>query len=81
MNAGVMVENNYFDDVEKPTRTDVGGDPGRIVARGNINVNTEDPIVTAGTVAEPRNFYSYTLDPAANVPSLVSQGAGVGKLN
>ena len=55
MNAGLIVESNYFDDVEKPTRNDVGGDPGRIVARGNINVNTEDPIVTSvGSVARGR---------------------------
>jgi pectate lyase len=81
MNAGVMVENNYFDNVEKPTRNDVGGDPGRIEARGNINVNTEDPIVTSGDVMEPSAFYAYSLDPAANVPSIVTNGAGVGKIN
>src|SRR5262245_7804024 len=80
MNAGVMVEANYFDNVEKPTRNDVGGTAGRIVARLNINVNTEDPIVTAGAVIEPNTFYSYTLDPAASVPSLVVQLSGVGKL-
>jgi pectate lyase len=80
MNAGVMVENNYFDNVEKPTRNDVGGDPGRIVARGNINVNTEDPIVVSGSVAEPRNFYPYTLDPAESIPNLVRGGAGVGRI-
>jgi len=80
MNAGLLVENNYFDDVEKPTRNDVGGDPGRIVARGNINVNTEDPIVVVGTVREARDFYGYNLDPAANVPAIVSAGAGTGRI-
>jgi pectate lyase len=80
MNAGLLVENNYFDDVEKPTRNDVGGSAGRIVARGNVNVNTEDPIVVSGSVEEARNYYSYTLDPAANVPALVAAGAGVGKI-
>ena len=80
MNAGVLVENNYFDDVEKPTRNDVGGTAGRIVARNNINVNTEDPIVTSGSVEEARNYYSYTLDNAANVPAIVTAGAGVGKI-
>ncbi|HEX6682328.1 MAG TPA: hypothetical protein VF062_06010 [Candidatus Limnocylindrales bacterium] len=80
MNAGLLVENNYFDDVEKPTRNDVGGTAGRIVARGNINVNTEDPIVVSGSVQEARNFYAYSLDPAANVPTLVSQGAGTGRI-
>ena len=64
----------------KPTRNDVSGTAGRIVARLNINVNTEDPIVTAGSVVEPNTFYSYTLDDAASVPSIVVQLAGVGKL-
>jgi pectate lyase len=50
------------------------------VARLNININTEDPIVTAGSVVEPSTFYSYSLDAAASVPSLVMQLAGVGKL-
>jgi pectate lyase len=30
-------------------------------------------------VAEPRTYYSYSLDPAASVPSLVTAGAGVGR--
>jgi pectate lyase len=80
MNAGVMVEGNYFDDVEKPTRTDVGGDPGRVVARNNILVNSEDPFVQNGSVQEPSTYYSYTLDPPATIPALVSAGAGVGKV-
>ncbi|GIH09560.1 hypothetical protein Rhe02_76270 [Rhizocola hellebori] len=80
MNAGVLVEGNYFDDVEKPTRNDVGGTAGRIVARNNINVNTEDPIVTSGSVEEASNYYSYTLDNAASIPATVAAGAGVGKI-
>ena len=80
MNAGVMVEANFFDNVEKPTRNDVGGTAGRIAARLNININTEDPIVTAGSVVEPNTFYSYRLDDAASIPSIVVQFAGVGKL-
>lgn len=81
MDACLVVENNFFDDVEKPTRNDVGGTAGRIEARGNINVNTEDPIVTAGScTSQPGSYYSYTPDAAANVPALVSAGAGVGKI-
>ncbi len=81
MNACLVVENNYFDNVEKPTRNDVGGDSGRIEARGNINVNTEDPIVTSGSCAQqPNAFYSYNLDSAANIPALVRAGAGVGRI-
>jgi pectate lyase len=80
MDAGVLVEANYFDNVEKPTRTDVGGDPGRVVVRSNILVNSEDPFVQNGTVQEPGQFYSYTLDSASSLPAIVPAGAGVGKL-
>ncbi|MBB5874559.1 pectate lyase [Allocatelliglobosispora scoriae] len=81
MNACLVVENNYFDDVEKPTRNDVGGSAGRIEARGNINVNTEDPIVTSGSCSgQPGSYYAYSPDSAAAVPALVSAGAGVGKI-
>ncbi|WP_206184566.1 hypothetical protein [Thermoactinospora rubra] len=52
----------------------------KIVARGNVNVNTEDPIVTRGAVEEARNHYAYTLGPAADVPAKVRAGAGVGKI-
>ena len=47
--------------------------------RGNVFVNSGQP-ETAGTVTEPRTYYSYQLDPAANVPALVTAGAGVGRL-
>jgi pectate lyase len=80
MNAGVLVEGNYFDNVEKPTRVDVGGSSGRVVVRSNILVNSDDPFVAVGTVQEPSQFYSYTLDNAADIPAIVSAGAGTGKL-
>jgi pectate lyase len=80
MNAGVLVENNYFDNVEKPTRVDVGGDAGRVVVRGNILVNSDDPFVAVGSVQEASQYYSYQMDGAASVPSLVSAGAGVGNI-
>jgi pectate lyase len=44
-------------------------------------VNTEDPIVTSGSVVEPRTFYNYTPDNAADIPSIVSNGAGVGRIS
>ncbi|GAA3817297.1 pectate lyase [Sphaerisporangium flaviroseum] len=79
-NAGVLVENNYFQNVAHPIY--VGYDksgPGRVVERGNLYVGSGTP-QTAGTVAEPRTYYSYTLDAAATVPSVVQAGAGVGKI-
>jgi pectate lyase len=80
MNAGLVVENNYFDTVNNPGRVDFSGDLGRLVARGNILVNVHHPIETRGTVVEPSTYYSYTLDPASAVPTIVPAGAGVGKI-
>jgi pectate lyase len=81
MNAGVVAEGNYFDTVNNPGRVDFSGDLGRMVARDNILVNCNHEIETRGSVVEPRTYYSYTADPAANVPAIVTAGAGVGKLS
>jgi pectate lyase len=78
MNAGVLVEGNYFEGVRNPTVTVTGdSDPGRLVQRNNYFVNSGLP-QSAGSVVEPRTYYSYTLDPAQNVKQIVTQGAGVG---
>ncbi|MFI6230857.1 polysaccharide lyase family 1 protein [Micromonospora echinospora] len=81
-NAGVVVEGNYFRDVPHPMYSASGyadSGPGRAVQRNNVFVNSGTP-ETAGTVTEPRTYYPYTLDPAANVPALVTAGAGVGRI-
>jgi pectate lyase len=80
MNAGVVAEGNYFDTVNNPGRVDFSGDLGRMVSRDNILVNCNHEIETRGTVVEPRTYYSYTADPAANVPDIVPAGAGIGKI-
>ena len=81
MNAGVLVEGNFFQNVPQPTITDINGSaqPGRLVQRNNMFVGSGTP-QSAGTVTEANTFYSYTLDPTANVPSIVMVGAGVGKI-
>jgi pectate lyase len=79
-NAGLVVEGNYFSGVQFPIY--VGYDqsgPGRVVERNNIYVNSGTP-QTAGTVVEPRTYYSYTVDNPASVPAMVSAGVGVGKI-
>ncbi len=53
--------------------------PGRLVQRNNVFTGS-GTCETNGTVTEPRTYYSYTLDPANNVPALVRAGAGVGKI-
>ncbi|WP_433789151.1 pectate lyase family protein [Actinoplanes sp. CA-252034] len=80
-NAGVVAEGNYFENVAFPCHSTGGyaeSSPGRLVARANAFVDS-GPCEAGGTVTEPRTFYSYTLDPAANVPALVTAGAGVGR--
>src|SRR5215467_416586 len=70
MNAGVLVEGNFFQNVPQPTITDISGSaqPGRLVQRNNMFVSSGTP-QSAGTVTEASTFYSYTLDPTANIPS------------
>jgi pectate lyase len=78
--AGVLVEANYFRNVTHPLY--IGYDksgPGRAVERGNIYDNSGAP-QTAGTVADPRAWYSYTLDDPATLPTTVPAGVGVGKI-
>ncbi len=79
-NAGVLVEGNYFENVPFPILVGYADSgPGRAVERNNVYVNSGAP-QTAGTVAEPRSYYNYTLDNPNNIPSIVQNGAGVGKI-
>jgi pectate lyase len=81
-NAQVRVENNYFDNVETPIRADTSlSDVAGFVNQVNTNIFVNcgpNSITTA-----PGNFvppYTFPLDAAAAVPSIVQQGAGVGKV-
>jgi pectate lyase len=81
-NAQVRIENNYFDNVETPIRADTSlSDVAGFVNQVNTNifVNCGPNSITTS----PGNFvppYSYPLDAASSVPSIVQQGAGVGKV-
>jgi pectate lyase len=82
MNAGVVVEGNYFRDVPYPIYSTSGyadSGPGRAVERNNIYVNSGTP-ETNGVVVEPRTYYPYSVDSPASVPASVSAGAGYGKI-
>jgi pectate lyase len=81
-NAQIRVENNFFDNVGQPIRADTSLSPvaGFVNAvNTNIFVNSGANSITtpAGTFVPP---YTFRLDAAANVPSIVQQGAGVGKV-
>ncbi len=79
MDAGVVLEGNYFHSVNNPGRVDFSGGLGRMVERDNILVDCNHAIETRGSVVEPGTFYDYALDAAADVPELVPAGAGAGR--
>ncbi|MEV6846480.1 pectate lyase [Actinoplanes sp. NPDC051411] len=78
-NAGVLVEGNYFENITDPTHLSEGdSDPGNLVARNNYSVNS-GTILTSGSVGSIP--YSYTVDTPSSVKSIVTAGAGTGKIS
>jgi pectate lyase len=77
-NAGVLVEGNYFENVEDPFHRGEGSSPvGGLVARNNHMVNSGAG-QTGGSVAGIP--YGYQMDAASSVKSAVQSGAGTGKV-
>ena len=70
--ARVLVENNYFDGIDTPH--EIYDATGELVANGNIYDGTSGATDEAGSAFTPG--YSYSLDAASDVPTLVMQGAG-----
>jgi pectate lyase len=71
--AYVLVEGCYFQNVSKPTEIDA---PAYLVQRNNIAIKCGS-YDTYGTVPEASDYYSYTLDAAADIPAIVTAGAGL----
>lgn len=80
--ADVVIENNFFLNVAKPMQSGVPGysPPGDIVQRGNLFEGSGDP-VNVGSAFNPSSNYSYNLDNANGIPTLVRNGAGVGHID
>jgi pectate lyase len=77
-NAGVLVEGNSFENVRDPYhRGEAASPPGGLVARNNLLVNSGAG-QAGGSVANIP--YGYTVDNPSNVKSIVTSGAGVGKI-
>jgi pectate lyase len=77
-NAGVLVEGNYFENVATPYQLGAGDSPiGSLVARNNFLVGSGAGQTGGSVAAIP---YSYSLDTASSVKSIVTSGAGTGKL-
>jgi pectate lyase len=69
----MVLENSYFENVKDPYYRD---DAAELRQSGSIVVNSTGQRETGGAAFTPSTFYSYTLDPAANVPNLVRTYAG-----
>jgi pectate lyase len=77
--AGVLVEGNYFENTEDPFHRGEGSsDPGSLVARNNHFVNSGSGDAGGNVASIP---YSYSLDTASSVKSIVSAGAGAGRIS
>ncbi|TMR95039.1 pectate lyase family protein [Nonomuraea basaltis] len=77
--AGVLVEGNYFENVDDPYHRGEGSSPaGNLVARNNHFVNSGSGSAGGSVGSIP---YSYTVDTPSNVKSIVTGGAGAGRIS
>jgi pectate lyase len=80
LEGGTLVEGNYFENTRDAFHCgEASSPPGALTARNNTMVNSAGS--TAGCTGSVGSIpYGYTLDPSANVKSIVTGGAGVGKV-
>ncbi|MEV0001637.1 RICIN domain-containing protein [Micromonospora sp. NPDC050980] len=78
MNAGVLVEGNYFENTADPYhRGEAASGPGSLVARDNCFVNSGSGQAGGSVAGIP---YPYQMDTACTVKAVVSAGAGAGRI-
>ena len=78
--AKVLVEECYFDKVKNPTKTQEDSSPPRdLLERNNFFVDC-DARSSTNIAFDPSQYYSYSLDSTADIPTIVKDGAGSGKL-
>ena len=78
INASVLVEGCYFENVPIPTESGRDGGPeGDIAERNNVFINC-GTAETRGTVFDPKNYYSYQLDDPNSLPQTLTKQAGSG---
>ncbi|MFC7303700.1 pectinesterase family protein [Streptomyces monticola] len=71
--TAMVLENSYFEGLANPVTKDA---TAALVQRGNVFKNTSGRNESGGSAFDPKKFYDYSLDPAAEVPALVKSGAG-----
>ncbi|QFQ95716.1 pectate lyase [Streptomyces phaeolivaceus] len=72
-NTKMVLENSYFQGLKNPVTKDA---TAALVQRGNVFSGTSGRNESGGTAFDPKTYYSYTLDKAADVPALLKSGAG-----
>ncbi|MEV4340063.1 pectinesterase family protein [Streptomyces sp. NPDC049590] len=74
-NTSMLLENSYFQGLANPVIRDT---TATLVQRGNVFSGTSGRNESGGTGGswDPRSYYAYTPDKAADVPSVVKSGAG-----
>jgi pectate lyase len=81
MDAKVVVEGNYFQNVPHPTHSGYQeSGPGDLVQRNNFFDNSGTPEVR-GTAFDPTAAYSYVMENPTTLPALVRAKAGVGVID
>lgn len=73
--TNMVLENSYFQGMKNPVTRD---DTATVVQRGNVFSGTSGDNESGGPGAawDPKTYYAYTLDKAADVPALLKSGAG-----
>ncbi|WP_107097845.1 pectinesterase family protein, partial [Streptomyces prasinus] len=69
----MVLENSYFQGFRNPVTKDA---TASLVQRGSVFSGTSGRNESGGTAFDPRTYYAYTLDRAADVPALLKSGAG-----
>lgn len=71
--TAMVLENSYFQGMNNPVTKD---STATLVQRGNVFSGTSGRNESGGTAFDPKAYYAYALDAAANVPALLKSGAG-----
>ncbi|MEV0254459.1 pectinesterase family protein [Streptomyces sp. NPDC050732] len=69
----MVLENSYFQGINNPVIKDA---TAALVQRGNVFAKTNGRNESGGTAFDPKAYYKYKLDKAADVPALLKSGAG-----
>jgi len=78
--CSIYADANFVDGADAVTDDYGGSDLTWTADNLVVNVGPSDQAVANGKGFDPRSYYSYTSDAAANIAVLVGQGAGAGKI-